>query len=137
MEFIKESFDKKSNKYIFEYNVTKEEKESIEKFCKDNNTTIDEYVEKMFQWIVNNPKEFSKWIKQNREDKCDKGIIGNPKFKINDTVGFYIKPYKKDYEIFCIGKIEIVDAYGTFEQNEEPSYDILVEDFDLREEWIF
>lgn len=27
------------------------------------------------------------------------------------------------------GEIFIVDAYGTFEQNEEPSYDIMVDDY--------
>ena len=27
-----------------------------------------------------------------------------------------------------VGKIDIIDPYGTFEQREEPSYDILVEE---------
>ena len=51
------------------------------------------------------------------------------KYKIDDIVGFYIIPYQEEKEIFCIGKIEIVDAYGTFGQKEEPSYDIMVENF--------
>jgi len=27
------------------------------------------------------------------------------------------------------GKVYIVDPYGTFEQNEEPSYDVMVENY--------
>jgi hypothetical protein len=61
--------------------------------------------------------------------KCKKGVIGKPIFSYGDTVGFYIKLHNSDEEVFCIGKVEIIDAYGTFEQNDEPSYDIMVEDF--------
>lgn len=61
--------------------------------------------------------------------KCMKGIIGEPVFAYEDIVGFYIKLYEKDEEIFCQGKIYIVDAYGTLEQNDEPSCDIMVENF--------
>ena len=60
---------------------------------------------------------------------CRKGIIGKPVFKRDDVVGFYIKPYGEDKKIFCKGKVVIVDKYGTFEQNKEPSYDIMVENF--------
>lgn len=45
-----------------------------------------------------------------------------PKFKCNDMVVFKISDDKK-----C-GMIQIVDAYGTFEQEDEPSYDICVEE---------
>lgn len=48
-----------------------------------------------------------------------------PKYTYGDTVLFMIN----DQEI--IGTIEIVDRYGTFEQNEEPSYDIMVEESPL------
>lgn len=48
-------------------------------------------------------------------------MIGNPKYKLGDIVTFRV-----DNEMYE-GKIMIVDAYGTFEQNEEVSYDILVE----------
>ena len=61
--------------------------------------------------------------------KCEVGRIGNPKFKYDDEVGFYLKPYGKTKEEFHIGKVYIVDAFGTFEQNREPSYDILVDKF--------
>ena len=60
--------------------------------------------------------------------KCTKGTIGKPIFKHDDVVGFYLK--FKDKEIFCKGKIYVIDRYGTFEQNKEPSYDIMVENFD-------
>jgi len=62
-------------------------------------------------------------------EKCTKGTIGKPLFKQEDTVGFYIKLYGADKEIFYKGKVYIVNKYGTFEQNSEPSYDIMVEDF--------
>lgn len=46
----------------------------------------------------------------------------NPKYKLNDTVTFKFE----DKEL--TGTVYIVDKYGTFEQNVEPSYDILVEE---------
>ena len=47
-------------------------------------------------------------------------IMDDPKYKRGDKVRFLGS--KKQY----VGCIEIVDPYGTFEQAEEPSYDILV-----------
>ena len=63
-------------------------------------------------------------------ERCSQGTIGKPTFKRGDIVGFYIKMHGEDKEIFCEGKICTVDAYGTFEQNKEPSYDVMVENFD-------
>lgn len=52
-------------------------------------------------------------------------MIGKPKYNSCDKVMFKIK---EDGEwIFLNGEIYIVDAYGTWEQSEEPSYDIMVE----------
>lgn len=48
-------------------------------------------------------------------------MIGHPKYKRNDVVSF------KFNDAIKTGTVYIVDAYGTFEQNEEPSYDIFVE----------
>ena len=51
-------------------------------------------------------------------------------FKRGDMVKFHISPtysYSGDLihdEMDIVGSVEIVDAFGTFEQNEEPSYDI-------------
>lgn len=61
--------------------------------------------------------------------KCKIGILGNPKFKYGDVVGFYLKPYKETKEKFFIGTIDIIDSYGTFEQSIEPSYDVMVENY--------
>lgn len=52
-------------------------------------------------------------------------MIGKPLYKLGQCV-----------EFICNGKIrkgevEIVDADGTFEQNEEPSYDIFVAEENL------
>ena len=49
-------------------------------------------------------------------------ILGEPKYTYKDIVRFSFKDKIKE------GKISIIDAYGTFEQNEEPSYDIYVEE---------
>lgn len=43
------------------------------------------------------------------------------KYKLNEEVSF-----KMDEKVLT-GRVFVVDKYGTFEQNEEPSYDIMVE----------
>lgn len=53
--------------------------------------------------------------------------MNKPKYKENDRVKFNLSYNNKEYII--IGGIYIVDKYGTFEQNEEPSYDIYVDNF--------
>lgn len=52
-------------------------------------------------------------------------MLGKPKFKIDDVVSFDITDNGQTFTL--TGKVYIVDAYGTFEQNEEVSYDIMVE----------
>lgn len=47
-------------------------------------------------------------------------MLGKPKFKCGDKVKFYINNQ------LVIGQVYIIDAYGTFEQNREVSYDIMV-----------
>lgn len=51
-----------------------------------------------------------------------KSKLGVPGFIRGERVSFYWKEMKKT------GKVEVVDAYGTFEQNEEPSYDVYVKE---------
>lgn len=53
-----------------------------------------------------------------------KHIPGKPKYKLGQTVMF-----KAPGDIYAEGTIEIVDSYGTFFQNEEPSYDIMCENY--------
>ena len=48
-------------------------------------------------------------------------MLGKPKFNYDDYVKFTIDGTE------VMGQIYIIDAYGTFEQNEEVSYDIMVE----------
>lgn len=60
-------------------------------------------------------------------------MIGKPKFKRDDKVKFNISYKDKNYILF--GTIYIIDAYGTFEQNEEVSYDIMVEEGDFPTEF--
>lgn len=50
--------------------------------------------------------------------------IGNPKYTYDDEVSFVIED--KDNTYTLTGKVYIIDSYGTFEQNDEPSYDVMV-----------
>jgi hypothetical protein len=59
-------------------------------------------------------------------------MIGKPIYKIGDKVSFWFK--EGDEKVTLEGEVYIVDAYGTFEQNEEPSYDIMVEKSHFRDE---
>ena len=51
-------------------------------------------------------------------------MIGHPKYDYNDLVEFDIVYENKTYTLQ--GRIEIIDRYGTFEQNKDVSYDIMV-----------
>ena len=48
-------------------------------------------------------------------------MIGKPKYNYGEKVSFQTE------KGFKIGTIAIIDKYGTFEQREDVSYDILVE----------
>lgn len=61
--------------------------------------------------------------------KCTENIAGKPVFDYEDKVGFYLTPYGETEQKFFVGKVYIIDRWGTFEQNEEPSYDIMVENY--------
>lgn len=65
---------------------------------------------KIFGWMEEAEKEFR---------KSHQSMPG-PKYKKGDVVRFKFFDDREPFE----GMVEIVDAYGTFEQNEEPSYDI-------------
>lgn len=49
-------------------------------------------------------------------------MVGHPKYTYGDTVSFEINGVTK------VGTIEIIDAYGTFFDDSDVSYDILVPD---------
>ena len=49
-------------------------------------------------------------------------VLGKPKYKVGDKVSFEFDG------IVLVGEVYIVDDYGTFEQNEETSYDVMVGD---------
>ena len=51
-----------------------------------------------------------------------------PKYNYNDIVSFKIKD-ENDIEHILTGKVYIIDRYGTFEQHEEVSYDIMVDNY--------
>lgn len=50
-------------------------------------------------------------------------MIGKPKYKIGDKVSFKLE------DTIYTGYIHIVDAYGTFENSSDVSYDIIVENY--------
>ena len=65
-----------------------------------------------------------KWCKSNGPYQIlngEENMVGKPKYKCGDIVQF------KFYDGIKEGVIAIVDKYGTFEDNSDVSYDILVE----------
>ena len=52
-------------------------------------------------------------------------MIGHPKFNYDDLVEFDIVYENRNYTLQ--GRINIIDRYGTFEQNNDVSYDIMVD----------
>lgn len=52
-------------------------------------------------------------------------MLGKPKYDLNDKVTFKLKNIEP-----LTGIIAIIDKFGTFEQKEDVSYDILVESCD-------
>lgn len=61
--------------------------------------------------------------------------MNKPLHKLGDIVQFSIGAKTLS------GKVEVVDAEGTFEQNDEPSYDIMVQEENtlykhIRESWL-
>lgn len=50
-------------------------------------------------------------------------MIGKPKFKLNEIVKFQLTN-----DIQKIGKVYIIDKYGTFFDKSDVSYDIMVEE---------
>lgn len=53
--------------------------------------------------------------------------MNKPKYNYKDKVKFNLLYNNKEYTL--IGEIYIIDKYGTVEQDEEPSYDIYVDNF--------
>ena len=50
-------------------------------------------------------------------------MVGQPKYKYGDVVKFYFDSGIEKIEHY--GKVEIIDAYGTWGQSKEVSYDIM------------
>lgn len=53
-------------------------------------------------------------------------MLGMPKYKKDDSVTF--KFTRRGQDIVITGKVYIIDPFGTFDQNEEVSYDIMAPD---------
>lgn len=109
--------------------TTDTEQEILNKICLDNSISIKDLIILCLNNCISDAESLFNFIRQNRPGKCNTGIIGHPIFKYKDKVGFYIKPYGSDKEIFCIGEVYIIDSFGTFGQKSEPSYDIMVENY--------
>ena len=128
MKILSQSVDEVTQELFLEFEVTKEEREFLDNLCKEHGLSMDELINSILRDSLNKPEELFKIIKENRTDKLPKGEAGKPFYKRGDRTGFYLTYNEKEY--FCIGTIEIVDAYGTyFQKDNEPSYDIMVENF--------
>ena len=46
------------------------------------------------------------------------------KYNIDDEVKFSLEMNGRTFNVK--GEVKIIDAYGTFEQKEEPSYDVMI-----------
>ena len=55
-------------------------------------------------------------------------MLGNPKYKFNDKVKFKLKYKGEEYTL--TGTVYIVDKFGTFEDDSDVSYDVIVKDGD-------
>ena len=55
-------------------------------------------------------------------------MIGKPKYKIGDKVSFKLE------DTIYTGYVHIVDAYGTFENSSDVSYDIMIENWGPKKE---
>lgn len=55
-------------------------------------------------------------------------MIGKPKYKIGDKVSFKLE------DTTYTGYVHIVDAYGTFDNSSDVSYDIMVENWGPKKE---
>ena len=77
--------------------------------------------------------DFMKYLKSDYEKRAK--TMPPVKYDYNDTVSFKLDDQVKTGTVF------VVDRYGTFEQSEEPSYDVLVESENIlykhiRQSWI-
>ena len=59
-------------------------------------------------------------------------MLGKPKYAYGNKVKFKIKRDDKEYEL--VGEVYIIDKYGTFEDNSDVSYDIMVDKCPLNNE---
>lgn len=55
-------------------------------------------------------------------------MIGKPKYKIDDVVSFKLTHEDKEYVM--TGKVYIVDRYGTFFDDSDVSYDVMIDSGD-------
>ena len=61
----------------------------------------------------------------------NKGTPGRPRFQSGDRVRFSICNSETDELEYLYGEVWIVDSYGTFFNDSEPSYDVYV----VNENW--
>lgn len=71
-------------------------------------------VDKIIQMFLDSEKEFI--------EKQKKRNLPKAKYKYKDVVKFQYGDIEK------VGEVYIIDKYGTWEQHEEPSYDIYIKE---------
>lgn len=109
--------------------MSKDETEYYNDLYKSLNVSPDEPTNRYMLWARHYPDKFRECVQKQILPEKLPGKIGNPLFRRGDIVGFFLKMSNDEDETFFKGKVDIVDAFGTFGQNEEPSYDVMVENF--------
>lgn len=75
--------------------------------------------------------QLQKEIAEIKKELKVKPKLGFPKYRYGDVVSFDIIMSKEKGKEILEGYVFIVDKWGTFEQNEEPSYDVYVPEMNM------
>ena len=128
MKLVETGYDEKTDEYIYTLEMSEDEERTLTAYCNENGITIQDFVTQALTKIVQNPDELREAFKS-ASTKLPKGKKGKPVLEKEDSVGFEF--IKKDGEepTFLIGKVYIVDANGTYETGDEPSYDVMVKNY--------
>lgn len=64
MKIIKEELDKETNEWVMDIELTDEENKALSERCSVFGLTPEEYFQRCFKWLAENPEEFKKMVKE-------------------------------------------------------------------------
>lgn len=64
MKIIKEELDKETNEWVVDLELTEEENKLLTERCAEIGLTPQEYIQRCFKWLADNPEEFKKMVKE-------------------------------------------------------------------------